>query len=142
MTNGGKLMIRGLRRRVTNTLAIAATVVVVGCATDHASTIRYANVPDFPPTNPAKVQILHTEPTRPYEWLGEIAVVLEPKLAVYRAEVDEQLRREAAKLGADAAVFVIDPRYPRDLVASRVWSEGLFTKVTGRDVIAIAIKYK
>jgi len=129
-------------RSVTGILAIVATVVVVGCATDHASTIRYANVPDFPPTNPATVQILHTEPTRPHERLGEIAVVLEPKLAVYWAEVDEQLSREAAKLGADAAVFVVDPRYPRDLVASRMWSAGLFTKVTGRDVIAIAIKYK
>jgi hypothetical protein len=129
-------------RSVTGILAIVATVVVVGCATDYASTIRYANVPDFPPTNPAKVQILHTEPTRPHERLGEIAVVLQPNLAVFMAEIDEQLRREAAKLGADAAVFVVDPRYPRDLVASRMWSAGLLTKVTGRDVIAIAIKYQ
>jgi hypothetical protein len=129
-------------RSVTSILVIAATVVVVGCATDHASTIRYAYAPDFPETNPAKVRILRTEPTGPHEWLGEIAVVLEPKLAVYRAEIDEQLRREAGKLGADAVVFVVDPRYPRGPVASRTWLEGLSTKVTGRDVIAIAIKYK
>jgi hypothetical protein len=121
--------------------ALAATLVIAGCAGVSASTIRYANVPNYPPTEPAHVQILRSEPARPHLRLGEITVDGPAATAPAVERVEEKLRTEAASLGADAVVLVVDPLQPTG-VASRSWWGGSAAAAAGRDVVAVAIKYR
>ena len=123
----------------TGILATAALIVVVGCASS-VSTIRYANVPDYPPNAPANVQILRSEPARPHQQLGEITVAA-PGNRRQRARSGGETARGAASLGASAVVLVVDPLQP-DNVASRTWWGGPAGARTGRDVIGVAIRYR
>jgi len=47
-------------------------VAVTGCNTVSTSSHQYLGGPNFPPTDPAHVQILRTEPTRPNVQLGQV----------------------------------------------------------------------
>jgi len=129
-------------RTVTRILATAALIAAAGCAGPSVSTIRYPNVPDFPQTDPARVQILRTEPARPHQRLGEITADLTGSSAPAAHEVEENLRVAAAKLGADAVVLVVNPLGPAGAVASRAWWGTAGGTVTGRDVIGVAIRYR
>ena len=124
----------------TGILVTAALIVVVGCASS-VSTIRYANVPDYPPNAPANVQILRSEPARPHQQLGEITVAAPGNTESAAREVEEKLRTAAARLGASAVVLVVDPLQP-DKVASRTWWGGPAGARSGRDVIGVAIRYR
>lgn len=128
----------------TGTGLLATTVLIIagGCAGMSVSTIRYPNVQDFPPTDPASVQILRREPARPHQRLGEITVDATGSTAAAVHEVDETLRMAAAKLGADAVVLVVNPLGPAGAVASRAWWGTPGGTVTGRDVIGVAIRYR
>ena len=121
--------------------ALAATVLAVaaGCASTSVSTIPYPNVPVFPPTDAASVQILRVEPARPHIKLGEITVAVPASPAPSVHEVDNILRTAAARLGADAAVLVVDPIQPTAGVASGNWWHGTSS---GREAIAVAVKYR
>jgi hypothetical protein len=121
-------------------LATAALIVVGGCASS-VSTIRYANVPDFPPNAAANVQILRSEPARPHQQLGEITVAVPGNTESAAREVEEKLRTAAASLGASAVVLVVDPLQPGN-VASRTWWSAPARAGTGRDVIGVAIRYR
>jgi hypothetical protein len=129
------------RRTLPGILAIAAAVVAAGCVGVGASTIRYANAPNYPPTDPTRVQILRSEPARPHQRLGEITVDGPAATAPAVQQVEEKLRTEAASLGADAVVLVVDPLQP-SAVASRSWWGGTPAAAAGRDVVAVAIKYR
>jgi hypothetical protein len=129
-------------RTGTGMLATAALIAAAGCAGPSVSTIRYANVPDFPPTDSAKVQILPTEPVRPHQRLGEITVDVTGGSASAVHEAEENLRMAAGKIGADAVVLVVNPLDPTGGVASRAWWGTPGGTVTGRDLIAVAIRYR
>jgi hypothetical protein len=128
-------------RLVTGVLATTVLIAAAGCAGPGVATIRYANVPDFPPTDPARVQILRTEPARAHQRLGEITADLTGSSAPAAHAVEESLRVAAAKLGANAVVLVVDPLQP-GAVASRAWWGTPGGTVTGRDVIGVAIRYR
>ena len=96
-------------RIVTAILAAAVLIVAGGCASSSVSTIRYAKVPDFPPTTPASVQILRNESARPHQQLAEITVAAPSNTAGAASEVEEKLRTAAAGIGANAVVLVVDP---------------------------------
>ena len=66
----------------------------------------YLGGPTFPPTDPAKVAILRSEPSRPHERLGE--VFAEPSGDPTAAQYEQALREGGAKMGADAVVVVYD----------------------------------
>ena len=121
--------------------ALAAAVLAAACASSNVSTIQYPNVPAFPATDPARVQVLRVEPARPHVKLGEITVDVSSSPAPSAQEVDGMLRSAAAKLGADAAVVVDDPRAPGS-VASRTWWGRTPTSRATREVIAVAVKYQ
>jgi hypothetical protein len=129
-------------KTVKGVLATALLVAAAACAGLSASAIRYPNAPDFPPTDPAAVQILSTEPSRPHQRLAEITVAAAPNTAPSAQEVDAKLRAEAATLGANAVVLVVDPGQPPRVVASRTWWGTPLKAVTGRDVIGVAIRYR
>lgn len=122
-------------------LAVAGLFVLTGCQTVSTTNNPYLGIPTFPPTNPAHVQILRTEPTRPHVRLGEIRA--EPSSeSVPVTKIEAALQQQAAKMGADAAVVVYDHT---QVVGAQVvggWLNRSVDPIEGRVIIAIAIKYQ
>ena len=119
---------------------LAAAVLAAGCAGTNVSTIPYPNVPAFPQTDPAKVQILRTEPARPHVKLGEVTVDVSSSPPPSAQEIDGLLRLAAAKLGADAAVIVDDPT--GGAIASKGWWGRTPMSRASREVVAVAVRYR
>jgi hypothetical protein len=105
----------------------ALACLAAACAYVDATTTQYVGVPRFQPTDPKTVQVLRAEPIQArYERLGEILLDISVDPAPEIAEVEQKLREEGAKWGANA-VFVV-----RDQVMPGV----------GRKLIAVAIRYR
>lgn len=66
------------------------------CASVDSYTTQYVGAPHFPPGDPAKVEILRTEPTRPHDRLGEIVIDASTDPAPQITKVEDKLRKEAA----------------------------------------------
>jgi hypothetical protein len=128
--------------RAMRSILAAAVLAVAGCASTNVSTIPYPNVGDFPPTEPARVQILRAEPARSHVKLGEITVDASSSPPPTAQEIDGMLRVAAAKLGADAAVVVVDTTQPGLPVASGTWWGRTPMSRAAREVIAVAVKYR
>jgi hypothetical protein len=122
-------------------LAAAALLVVTGCQTVSTSNTQYIGVQQFAPSDPMQVQILRTEPTRPHIKLGEVRA--EPSSeSVDVTKIETALKKAAAKMGADAAVVVYDKT---QVVGAQVVGGFLNRSVetiTGRVIVAVAIKYQ
>jgi hypothetical protein len=109
------------------------------CTTISVSSTHSLGVPQFAPTDPNAVEILRRVPKRAHEKLGE--VYLEPSGSPSVAELEEALRGEAAKLGADAAVVVFD-RYKRvGTVTQGPWWARSARPIYGRTIVAVAVRY-
>jgi hypothetical protein len=123
-------------------LLLVVAGMFVSCATIDATTTQYVGAPHFPPSNPATVEILRSEPIRPHERLGEIVVDASTEPAPPIAEVEDKLRAEAAKLGADAVVVVLDRVQPVGAFVSGPWFGRDVDVIKGRKVVGVAIKYR
>jgi hypothetical protein len=123
-------------------LLLVVAGVLVSCATIDATTTQYVGAPHFPPSDPAAVAILRSEPIRPHERLGEIVVDASTEPAPPIAEVEDKLRAEAAKLGADAVVVVLDRVQPVGAFVSGPWFGRDVDVIKGRKVVGVAIKYR
>jgi hypothetical protein len=122
-------------------VAVAAGALVsFGCSTVSVSSHRYLGAPNFPPTDPAKVEILRHQPSRPHEQLGEI--VLRPSGEPDVARLEQALRVEAAKMGADAAVVVSDRTRRIGTYVDGWWWTRHAYPVYGRVIVAVGIKYR
>ena len=114
---------------------------VTGCNTVSITSTQEIGGPKFPPSDPASVQILRTEPTRPHVRLGEIQA--EPANEnVDVTLIEAALRKGAAKLGADAAVVVADRTQVTGAYVTGPWWGRSVDTVEGRVVIAVAVKYQ
>jgi hypothetical protein len=124
----------------TTTALIIATIAIAACSTVSVSSMRYLGTPTLAPTSPGSVEILRREPRRPHEKLGE--VLLEPSGSPAVAEMEQAIREEAAKMGADAAVLVYDrTRRIGTLVEGPWWARSAYP-VYGRKIVAVAIRYE
>jgi hypothetical protein len=112
------------------------------CATVDATSTQYVGALPPLPGDSAKVAILRAEPLRAYDWLGEIVVDASIDRAPPIMQVEDKLRVEAVRLGADAVAIVLD-RVKRTTVyvADPWWGRSAET-ITGRTPIGIAIKYR
>lgn len=114
---------------------------LTGCQTVSTSYRQDIGAPKYGPSNPAQVQILRTEPTRAHVRLGEVQA--EPSSdSVDVSKIEQALRAEAAKLGADAAVVVCDKTQVTGAYVMGPWWGRSVQEVQGRVVIAVAIKYQ
>lgn len=112
---------------------------LAACTGVDATMTPYVDAPHFSPTDPLSVAILRSAPEPPYERLGEIVVNAAIEPTPTTAEIEDKLRREAAKLGAEAVVVVYDGT---QAVAADLAGWGPSVQiVTGRKLLAIAIRY-
>ena len=122
-------------------LVAVALPFLTGCQTVSVQSTQYIGVPSYPPTDPATIQILRTEPTQPNIRLGEIT--LEPSSQSTPApEIEQKLRQAAAKMGANAAVIVADRTAIMGGVVTGPWWGRSVQPTYGRVVVAVAIRYQ
>jgi len=130
-----------------NTRIRPALVAIVGCfliscASIDSHTTQYVGAAHPLPTDPTAVEILRAVPTRPHERIGEVKVDASTDPAPPVTDVEARLRKEAAKIGADAVVVVYDRIQPVGAYVSGSWWGGSVSTISGRVLIGVAIKYK
>jgi hypothetical protein len=121
------------------TLLVAATF--AACSYVNARSIHFVGRPDFPPTDPATVEILHRPPMRPHEVLGQ--VVLHPEGDPSQAAIEEKLREQTAAMGGNAAVIVHDQlqRVGSVWTGGPWWGGGQIQPVMGEVISAIVVHF-
>jgi hypothetical protein len=132
----------GWQRPILITALVASVLALGACASVDAQTSAYVGVEHPAPTLPSEVQVLRREPTRPHVRLGEILINATVDPAPPITQVEQKLREEGAKLGADAVVVVYDAIQPvAAYVTGPLWSRDIET-IQGRRLKGIAIKYQ
>lgn len=122
-------------------LCIVMLLQLSACQTVSTTYTQDVGAPKYPPSDPAQIQILRTEPTRPHVRLGEVRA--EPSSGnMDVTRIEDALRQEAAKLGADAVVVVYDRTQVTGAFVSGPWWGRSLQPIEGRIVIAVAIKYQ
>jgi len=126
---------------LTLVAALTALFAGAGCNTVSTKSTQYLGGPKFPPSDPAKVEILRVMPTRPHIQLGEIRA--QPSsTSTDVTKIEAALREQAAKLGADAAVVVLDRVQVTGAVVVGGFLNRSVESIEGRVIVAVAIKYQ
>ncbi|MCX8109265.1 MAG: hypothetical protein N3G20_10725 [Verrucomicrobiae bacterium] len=131
-----------IRKSIHGTLFGLLLVGATACSSFSTRTLQYVGAPRPPSTSPAQVEILRTEPTKPYEKLGEVVIDASIDPSPKIEKIEDSLRRNAAKLGADAVYLVHDQIHPVGVVVTGPWWSPMVSSVRGRLIVGIAIKYK
>lgn len=97
----------------------------------------YPSTPRFAPTNPGMVELLRRDPRRDHIQLGEVWV--QPERGMDRGYVEGLLREQAAAMGAEAVVIVVD-RFFRESVVYNYW-RGAATYYE-RHIVGVAIRFR
>lgn len=123
------MQIAGFGRNILSVIVAAVlTTSLTGCATWSTSSVDTSSsstpIAEVKSTTPDKIQIFQGDITdRKYRTLGDITVTVRKTTLFHddptKEDVKSRLREEAAKLGADAVVFV---RYGK--VGVSAWSYG------------------
>jgi hypothetical protein len=129
-------------KQTLTVITAAVTLALAACASIDVNTIPYVGVQTYAPTTPAQVTILRTEPTRPHIRLGEISATVSIDPAPPIADIEAKIQSQAAELGADAAVIVVDRVQAIGVMATGPWWGRDVDTITGRKLIAVAIKYR
>jgi len=135
-----------LERRSTRSAAVVVLTALVlasaSCASVSSTSTPYVGAPHPQPSDPNAVQILRQEPTRPHARLGEIVVDAWTDPAPPIAKVEDKLRAEAGKLGADAVVVVYDQVQPVGAYVAGPWWGRNIETITGHRLVGVAIRYQ
>jgi len=102
-------------------------------------TVRFTEVPPYPPTFPDIVQVLRGEPVRPHARLGEVYV--EPEGDASADAIEAGLQKGAAPLGADAVVIVADRTLKMGALIETSWEKRDLLPTPDRVVVGVAIRY-
>lgn len=111
------------------------------CSTVNARSIHFVGRPEFPPTDPSTVEILHRPPMRPHEVLGQ--VMLRPEGNPGESAIEDKLREETAAMGGNAAVIVHDrlQRVGSVWTGGPWWGGGEIQPVEGEVISAIVVRF-
>jgi hypothetical protein len=121
-------------------LAAGLVLSSLSCSSVSSSSERLLGSPVFPPTRPEAVVILRREPRKPHDRIGH--VFLEPSGSPSVEEMEQAIRTEAAKLGADAAVIVLDRTHRIGRVYEGPWWDRRSFPIYERKIVAVAIRYR
>jgi hypothetical protein len=119
---------------------ILAVVVALGCSSVSTRTQPYLGVQRYPPSDPARIEILGKEPERPKDRLGEIFLDIEGSPS--RDEIEAKLREAVAELGGDAAFIVHDQTRLFPVVYADPYYGTTVSETAKRGIVAVAIKYR
>jgi hypothetical protein len=120
--------------------ALLGLALVTGCNTVSIQTNQYIGLPSYPPTDPATVQIMRTEPSQRNVRLGEITC--EPaSLNTPVPKIEAKLQQAAAKIGANAVVVVVDRTQNMGAVVTGGWYNRQVSPIIGRVIVGVAIRY-
>lgn len=119
--------------------ALTLALLLAGCSFVSTRVQPYLGGPTFPPTDPAKVAILRSEPSRPHERLGE--VFAEPSGDPTAGQYEQALREGGAGMGADAVVVVYDRMQVVGTMVYGPWWAPSAVPIVGRVVVGLAIRY-
>jgi len=127
--------------RLLSAFAVLASLfLVTGCNTVSINSNQYLGVQTYPPTDPAQIQILRKEPTKPHEQLGEVRA--EPASDNVSAQkIETAMRSAAAKMGANAVVIVYDRTEVTGAMVTGPWYGRSVQQIMGRVVVGVAIRY-
>jgi hypothetical protein len=129
-------VINPLERHIRYILPImggASLLLMTGCRVISTTHTQDIGGPRFTPSDPAKIEILQDVPARPHLEVGKVWGH-SSDTSVDGSKLEDALRKEASKLGADAIVVWQDSF---DAGARARLANG----VPGRTVIGAAIKY-
>lgn len=119
---------------------IAASLLVTGCCSISTTHTQDICGPRFAPSDPSQVVILPNVPARPHIELGQVWAY-STSASENPSKLEQVLRKEAAKLGADAFVIWHDGIQTGDPALFPANEGRSVKKVPGRTVIGAAIKY-
>jgi hypothetical protein len=125
---------------VISLVAAAGLVAATGCKTVSIDSHQYLGVATFAPSDPAQVQILREEPTRPHVKLGEVRA--QPSSSsVSNQQIEQALQKAAARMGANAVIVVADhSEVVGAFVTGAYWSRTV-NPISGRVIVGVAIRY-
>ena len=123
-------------------LALLVACCLGACASVDAVTTEYVGVPKFPPSDAKKIDIMRSEPAQRIVRLGEIVVDASVDPPPAAADIEDKLRWEAARLGADAVVVVVDQVQQVGAYVSGPYWAPTVQPLAGRKVVGIAVKYQ
>ena len=118
-------------------LILVAVAMMASCASN-PSVKMYPGARHYSPTHPDQVELLRHEPRRAHMRFGEIRLEAAPRWS--RFEVERILREEAANIGADALVIVVDNLY-RDSVVTGFYRPHV-RSYRERIIIGVAIRFE
>lgn len=140
------LMKQRTQTELGRTLALAVAggslLLAAGCTSLSSRTVEYIGVPRYAPSDAARIEILQTEPARAFEKLGEVVVDASISPSPPVQKIEARIRREAAKLGADAVVLVHDRTRDVGAVTMGPWWSSTVRPIQERVIVATALKYK
>jgi len=123
--------------------AAALALCVAGCSSINAKSTAYVGAPHFAPTDPASVDILRSPPGKPNDRLGEIRIDASTSPSPPVNEIEQKLREEGAKLGANAVVIVHDAIQPVvTATPGGPWWRNNVDINTDQRMIGVAIRYR
>jgi hypothetical protein len=115
---------------------------LAGCANIDAKSTVYAGAPHFGPTDAASVEILRDPPTKPHDRIGEIRLDASTNPAPPVIDIENKLREEGARIGADAVVIVYDRLQPVGANVTGGWWNRSVDVITDQRMVAVAIHYR
>jgi hypothetical protein len=128
-----------LKRLLTLLGAILIAGLATGCNTVWVKSKQYLGVANYPPTDPASIQILQAQPTAANVKLGEIT--LQPQGNSAKATIEQKLRLAASKMGANAVVIVADQTMVFGTTVMGPWWSQTTSPDVGRVIVGVAIRY-
>lgn len=119
--------------------AVLITGLATGCNTVSIGSKQYLGVPTYPPTDPASVEVLPSQPAAPNVKLGEIT--LQPQGNPTKARLEQKLRLAASKMGANAVFIVQDQTMVFGTTIMGPWWSQTASPDVGRVIVGVAIRY-